>query len=134
MKKVVDYIREYWIWYVLAFIAISVISWPIQKYVNSHYTKEIICTVTSASTELRSGGSGGRSSSSYYSVVNTQECGELSFTTSFIEGVGMRDITDQLNQGESYIFTVNRYVLLNNHPEVQGIKELSGEPVHFTSS
>ena len=134
MKKIMGHFLRNWIWYVLGFVVIGVISWPIQKYINSHYTKDITCTVTSASTELRSGGSGGRASSSPTSIVQTEECGQLVFYSTFVEGVGMQDITNQLGEGKPYIFTVNRYVLFNNHPEVQGIKETNGAPVRFTSS
>lgn len=131
MKKVFRHLRESWILYILGIVVASLISMPIQKYVNSHYTEDISCTVTQASTDLRSGGSGGRRSSSFVSIVETKECGKLVFYSTFVKGAGMEDITNRLTEGQTYIFTVNRYVLFNNKPEIQGIRNTDGTPIDF---
>lgn len=134
MNNILKHLKNNWHFYLLGAFVVFIATKPIQNYVDSRYTKEITCTVDSASTDLRSGGSGGKSSSSPTSTIQTQECGQLVFYRTFVTGVGMGDITSQLKEGEKYIFVVNRFDFMHAYPEVQGIKEKNGRPVQFTSS
>lgn len=133
MKKVFRHFREFW-WFYLAglMVAYFLIFGPLANYLNKHYTKDITCTVESASTSLRSGGSGGRRSSSFTSIIETKECGRLHFLSTFVKGAGMKDITDRLEEGEKYIFTVNEFELLSGHGVVSGIRDSSGGEIDFS--
>lgn len=133
MKKVYRYIKDNWIWYFLGFVIIGVISLPVQKYVDSHYTKDIDCTVVSAETVVRSTGSAGKPSSSATSIIETEECGELRFYSPVVDGLGMREATDRLVPGERYRFVVNRFDFMHRYPNVQDIKAVDGSPVDFAS-
>lgn len=131
MKKVYWYIKDNWIWYVAGFVILGITYTLVQEYLNSHYTEDIECTVVSAETTSRSTGSGGKVSSSIDSTVETEECGELGFDSPVIDGLSMKEVTDQLVPGKKYRFTVGRYVFFNNSPNVRDIKNMDGSPVDF---
>ena len=130
MKKVYWYIKDNWIWYVMGFVILGITYTLVQKYLDSHYTEEIECTVVSAETISRTSGAAGKPSSSIKSAIETEECGKLRLRSS-INGVGMRSVTDQLVPGEKYRFTVGRYVFFNDSPNVRDIKNMDGSPVDF---
>lgn len=133
MKKIVEHFKYNGIIYFVGFcFVVAIILWPVRNYLNSHYTRDITCTVESASTSLRSGGSGGRSSSNFISTIETKECGRLSFYSTFVKGAGMKDITDRLEVGEKYIFTINKYEVISSYGIVSGIRDSSGGEIDFS--
>lgn len=61
MKKVFRHLREFWGFYFIGlFVAYILIFVFLADYLNTRYTRDITCTVESASTSLHSGGSGGK--------------------------------------------------------------------------
>lgn len=133
MRKLFRHIKNSWYIYIAVALLLLMLIKPIQSYLNSNYTKDIDCTVVSAETIVRSTGAAGKPSSSARSIIETEECGELRFYSPVIDGLGMKEVTDQLVPGERYKFVVGRYVLFNNRPGVQEIKEMNGSPVDFAS-
>lgn len=113
-------------------IAYFLIFGALANYLNRHYTRDVTCTVESASTSLHSGGSGGRSSSNFVSTIETKECGRLSFYSTFVKGAGMKDITDRLEVGERYIFTINKQEVISSYWIVSGIRDSSGGEIDFS--
>lgn len=75
---------------------------------------------------------GGKRSSSFVSTIETKECGRLSFYSTFVKGAGMKDITDRLESGEQYIFTINKYEFLSGYGKVSGIRDASGGEIDFS--
>lgn len=44
----------------------------------------------------------------------------------------MKDITDRLESGEQYIFTINKYEFLSGYGKVSGIRDASGGEIDFS--
>lgn len=131
MKKVYWHFRENWYFYLIGFMVLVFISLPVQRYMDSHYTEDIECTVISAETTSRTTGSGGKISSSITSTVETEECGRLWQHSPIVDGLSMKEVTDQLVPGKKYRFVVNRYPFLSDDHNIQDIKDVDGSPVDF---
>lgn len=130
MKKIVEHFRYNGIIYFVAFcFIVFIILWPVRNYLNSHYTKDVVCTVTSAKVETWGGGRGGRSRAL---KIQTEECDDLMVYSNIQRGAGFDEVGRNMKPGTKYIFTINKFNFLITANIVSGIRDSSGGEIDFS--